>query len=703
MDPGTILNNILNNTVTAQWFLNLSFQSLLIVTSAWGLTRLTRRLSAPVCAGISLAAMMVLLLLPFGAQLFQWQEVTIYHTYQDPPVEQVSQPTARTETVKPDNPEYPVRTVAASPVTPLNSSAGDMNAVAAPVRSSWWERNNVRLANTLFLVWLAGSLFLLLRFFLGLYYVKGFRRSVLEVKDERVEEILAAAPALFGKTRVPRVFLSAAIDSPLTVGLFSPDIIIPYRLYRDIEREELKSLLFHELAHIYHKDQWVGILQRLVIIFNWWNPLAYSVSAGFSIAREYVSDNYAILGNGSTVYARSLFNLAKKTNLSWKLPATIGMATAHVSLEERIKQIISNDRKMQTRLNRPAVWMLAFASILLAILLTGYTWSFASGSPAAVKLPPETPKQEPRHQTGKETQPATFSGDIHQAVVKGNIEAVGALLDVQPGRLESLDKRGFSPLHIAIKTNRPEIVRFLVKRGAKLDRKSANGLTPLFIALDLSRGDMAALLIEKGADVNIKGYRGRTTLHMAARAADADIAAALLKMGLDADAGDADGITPLILVCENLKDNPRVAEMLIENGAGVDKKDKRGLTPLVHAVLSRNKKLARLLVDKGADVNARGIRISAEDNKKNRQKIAKRRSGKVFVNGRLLISKVIRDINEILLSEIITWGDTNLARLLIEKGADIHALDAKGKSPLFYAQKYRRFEIQKLLRAKGAK
>jgi len=166
-------DGILTNTGTAQWFMNIGFQSFFVVTTAWLILRAARRRSAP----------------------------------------------------------------------------------TQSARTSWWNKSIVRTANLFFIVWILGALVLLLRFFRGLNYVRGFKQSLLEASDDHLLEISSEAAAVFGFKTLPRVFLSPAIESPLALGLFKPVIVIPFQLYDQLSHEELKSLLLHEMAHIHHKDQ----------------------------------------------------------------------------------------------------------------------------------------------------------------------------------------------------------------------------------------------------------------------------------------------------------------------------------------------------------------------------------------------------------------------------------------------------------------
>lgn len=52
------------------------------------------------------------------------------------------------------------------------------------------------------------------------------------------------------------------------------------------EHDECLSLLSHESGHIKHRDNLVGLIQRIFIALNWFNSLVYTISARYSLTRE---------------------------------------------------------------------------------------------------------------------------------------------------------------------------------------------------------------------------------------------------------------------------------------------------------------------------------------------------------------------------------------------------------------------------------
>ena len=77
--------------------------------------------------------------------------------------------------------------------------------------------------------------------------------------------------------------------------------------------------------------------------------------------------------------------------------------------------------------------------------------------------------------------------------------------------------------------------------------------------------------------------------------------------GVDINAGDSEfGVTALSWAA--LLDNTEIAKFLIEKGADVNAKSRDGSTPLHSAAFLGHTEIAELLIQKGADVNPKNYR-----------------------------------------------------------------------------------------------
>ena len=354
--------DILNNTQTAERILNLAFQSIFILFLGWLITRIFKHKAPTLRSGVILLTIVALMVLPFLNFTFLSQEINSFQI------------------------ELPI-TVWAYANTGEDLLTDEQNAASSPREprsnnlffSNFFSGTNVvKFLNGFGLAWGMGFLFLLAHFLYGTASLYSFKKELLEVPDNRITAMLEEAKKSFSLQTRTKVLLSRKILSPLATGVFRPLIVLPYNLYTKLSDTEIKGILFHELSHIYHKDQITGILQRWVTALNWWNPFAHTLSADYSRAREEISDNHVLLENNAKEYAECLINLAEKSSLFSRLPVVTGLASPHIPLKERVKNILSKERIMETKLKKSTLSVIILASVLIIGITAGHRLTFAS-------------------------------------------------------------------------------------------------------------------------------------------------------------------------------------------------------------------------------------------------------------------------------------------------------------------------------------
>jgi len=127
-----------------------------------------------------------------------------------------------------------------------------------------------------------------------------------------------------------------------------------------------------------------------------------------------------------------------------------------------------------------------------------------------------------------------------------NKETIEMLLDK---KVNVITNNNYStPLIIAIKTNSPNVKRFIDK-GMHLETRNIQGDTPLICAIDENNEEIIHLLLAKGVNINARDYTGAT---------------------------------PLIRAIQ--KNNKKIIHLLLDKGANVNAVDYEGRTPLMHAI-----------------------------------------------------------------------------------------------------------------------
>lgn len=187
-------------------------------------------------------------------------------------------------------------------------------------------------------------------------------------------------------------------------------------------------------------------------------------------------------------------------------------------------------------------------------------------------------------------------------------------------------------------------VKMLIDRGADIDNKNEFPLCPLTALLIASIDgyvEIVKLLVARGAKAEAEVFQGTTT-------------------PLVACAGNS--------LSSFTERHMGIVNLLLDNGHNIEALDENGGRPLILAARNGNTELLKLLLDRGANVNAR---TSSDE------------SGTSA------------------LDEVATDGRLELVRLLLDRGAEIKH-KKKGFTALHKAAMNGRLEVMKLLLQKGA-
>jgi ankyrin repeat protein len=199
---------------------------------------------------------------------------------------------------------------------------------------------------------------------------------------------------------------------------------------------------------------------------------------------------------------------------------------------------------------------------------------------------------------------------VFDAVRKDNLKQVLFLLE-KGFNVNCRGEHNYTPIIIAAKYNRYEIVRALCARGAEINISADSdetgdemGFTPLLWAAWNCNIDMAELLISHGASVSQRGKNGDTPLLIAARKDCLPLAKIFIENGAPIDdTHDANGDTALVeAVSRGFLD---LANYLIEQGADVQRKDQAERSLLGLAAYMGHFAEVRYFCEKGIPINER--------------------------------------------------------------------------------------------------
>jgi quinoprotein dehydrogenase-associated probable ABC transporter substrate-binding protein len=265
--------------------------------------------------------------------------------------------------------------------------------------------------------------------------------------------------------------------------------------------------------------------------------------------------------------------------------------------------------------------------------------------------------------------------ECSKCVVQGDLPAHGIYTQPMP----ETDPAKRPPLPPDQLVTRDRLEHWL-DEGADPNDELANAV----LASDIER---IKFLIGKGADLNKQDAQGYTAIQSAARQRDAKLIAALVALKADVNATDRDGYTALHHAV--LRNHPESVKALIASGADSNARTRNGSTPLALAIVEDQYKAAVALIEAGADVNmpvgeARLTPLMLT-------------AGKESTRQTLGAGK----------SRIEKWspkdpGTIEIARALIEHNANLNAVSATGVTALILAAAHNNTPIVGLLAQAGA-
>ncbi|CAF2610235.1 unnamed protein product [Rotaria sp. Silwood2] len=229
----------------------------------------------------------------------------------------------------------------------------------------------------------------------------------------------------------------------------------------------------------------------------------------------------------------------------------------------------------------------------------------------------------------------------------GGHEELVTLLLQRGANIEHRDKKGFTPLILAATAGHANIVARLLENGANIEAQSERTKdTALSLACSGGRQEVVEVLLKKGANREHRNVSDYTALSLAASGGYVNIIRLLLNYGAEINSrtGSKLGITPLMLASMNghvaavkllldmgsdinaqietnrntaltlacFQGRAEVVSLLVDRKANIEHRAKTGLTPLMESASGGYVDVGRVLLERGADVNAPPVPTSKD-------------------------------------------------------------------------------------------
>lgn len=228
-----------------------------------------------------------------------------------------------------------------------------------------WRNGNIGLC--LVVGWLSVSLFCLYRLAKGLSVVRGVHASINPTNDVKLIHAMQLACRALRPNHRLLVFESDYIQSPMTLGIFRPVIVVPNKIAELLSDEELVCILSHELAHIMRRDTVMAFCQQLALAIFWWNPLLRIAIMQSNRLRERICDDYIVsFFHSGRVLAEAIVKLAEwSTTADFRIPLAHTLFGYGEDLKVRISRLSVSCCPRVIRLDRYSGTFVAIVGALL--------------------------------------------------------------------------------------------------------------------------------------------------------------------------------------------------------------------------------------------------------------------------------------------------------------------------------------------------
>jgi HEAT repeat protein/beta-lactamase regulating signal transducer with metallopeptidase domain len=222
------------------------------------------------------------------------------------------------------------------------------------------------------------------------------------VPDGRLLEMLSELARGVGLRRTPRLTSTSRISSPIALGL--REICVPDTALTDLDLEQQRSLLAHELAHLARRDPvWLS-LTSLIERVLWIQPLNRVASRQIATSAEFLCDDWTVRRTGSGVpLARCLAKVAEWIQASPLGVPVAGMAEERSLLVSRVARLLEGATPTTRSRRGLAVGAIA---VLVATIVVAPGVSGKSGSQLLADEAPER-GQPDASSAGDNTGPAS--------------------------------------------------------------------------------------------------------------------------------------------------------------------------------------------------------------------------------------------------------------------------------------------------------
>lgn len=154
---------------------------------------------------------------------------------------------------------------------------------------------------------------------------------------------------------------SAQVDSPSVIGFFAPRLLIPEGLFAKLTEPELRQIVLHECEHLRRGDDWINLLQKVVLALFPLNPALLWVDRRLGLERELACDAGVVASTSAPFdYANCLTRLAEHKIHCRNVALSLSAWTRQSELAHRVHRLLRPMRGMPSSQAAASIALLVF-------------------------------------------------------------------------------------------------------------------------------------------------------------------------------------------------------------------------------------------------------------------------------------------------------------------------------------------------------
>lgn len=253
------------------WSLVHSIWQLLVVAGVlWLALKVARKASPALTYGMAVGALMLSFLATLATFLYLWTR--------------------------------PVEIISLSVDSVNSGSSMDWEGLLA--QGIFWTEQNLSLVVNF---WLFGAILFLFRLISQFAEIRNLRKTSLPFENLEIQTLTDRLVASLGISRRIEIRTTGKAHSPLTFGVMTPVILLPFALVFQLSPVHLEAVIAHELAHVKRNDYLSNLLLSTLEVLFFFHPCYWWMSQTVKELRENAADELALkAGISSTDLANAL-------------------------------------------------------------------------------------------------------------------------------------------------------------------------------------------------------------------------------------------------------------------------------------------------------------------------------------------------------------------------------------------------------------